>query len=273
MSNIYWGVHSALTDHVQPTILIVADSWFWYPMHNLAAAIGEQMRDETLVAVGFTGAEATQWGERYRKDIDFGFRMYADSVQALLLSGGGNDIAGMKDFLRIIRDDCSGAQTVEQCFQPGQPAVILSKIMGAYTEVILRFRAYNQRAPVLMHNYDYAWPTGKGVFGPADWLRAPMEKARVPAALRRPLFKLLINELHKAQQQLANDHRLGPLVALKSAGTLPETGDVVQQWWANELHPTPRGFNLLAEQVFVPALEQVLQRAPADQEAVYERIS
>jgi len=151
--------------------------------------------------------------------------------------------------------------------------VIMARIMGAYTEVILRFRAYSRHAPVLMHNYDYAWPTGKGVFGPADWLRAPMEKARVPAPLRRPLFKLLINQLHQAQQSLAADQRLGPLMVLKSAGTLPKKGDTAHQWWANELHPTARGFNLLADKVFVPALEKVLKRAPADQEAVFERIT
>ena len=276
MSNVYWGVHSALTEQAQPTIMVVGDSWFWYPMHNLASAIGQEMRDETLVCVGFSGAEASQWAERYRTEIDFGFRMYADSVQVLMLSGGGNDIAGMQDFLKIIRDDCAGARTVDECFDPGQPDGVMARITGAYTELILRFRAWNRHAPVLMHNYDYAWPTGIGVFGPADWLRAPMERARVPHELRRPLFKVLVNRLHDAQLRLADDRRLGPLVALRSAGTMPEVSDGLQQWWANELHPTPRGFNLLAQKVFIPALDVALRRrllvdtdvaAPAEIEA------
>ena len=271
MTNVYWGVHSALTDQAQPTIMVVADSWFWYPMHNLAAAIGQQMAAETLVCVGFSGAEASQWAERYRTEIDFGFRMYGASVQVLMLSGGGNDVAGMQDFLKIIRDDCAQARTVDECFDPGQPDGVMARITGAYTELILRFRAYNRHAPVLMHNYDYAWPTGIGVFGPADWLRAPMERSRVPHELRRPLFRALINRLREAQLRLADDRRLGPLVALQSAGTLPEISDGLQQWWANELHPTPRGFNLLAQEVFVPALDVALRRrllAEADNEPV-----
>jgi hypothetical protein len=256
MPNVYWGVHSALTDNANPSILMVGDSWFWYPLHNLAAAISEQMTDQTLVVAGFAGAEAAEWSGRYRKDIDFGFKMYASSVQALMLSGGGNDIAGMRDFLRILRPDCSTAKTEDECLLPGEPGIIMSRIIGAYREVILRFRAYNPTAPVLMHNYDDAWPTGKGLFGPADWLRAPMDAAKVPAALRRPLFKKLIRRLYAEQEMLTGDNNLGPLLPLRTEGTLPENAP--DQWWANELHPTPRGFNLLAEKVFVPALKKIV---------------
>lgn len=256
MPNVYWGVHSAVIDNAEPSILMVGDSWFWYPMHNLAAAIAEKMTDQTLVAIGFAGAEAAEWSGRFRKDIDFGFKMYAADVSALMLSGGGNDIAGMRDFLRLLRDDCSGAKTEDDCLRPGQPGIVMAGIIGAYREVILRFRAYNPTAPVVMHNYDDAWPTGKGLFGPADWLRAPMEAARVPEQLRRPLFKRLVRRLYAEQEMLTGDASLGPLMPLRSAGTLPEGSP--ERWWANELHPTPRGFNLLADKVFVPALKKIL---------------
>jgi hypothetical protein len=218
--------------------------------------MGVRMLDQTLVATGFGGAEAAQWSDKFRKDIDFAFKMYARDVGVLMLSGGGNDIAGMRDFTRLINDDCSDAQSAEQCMRPGQPDAIMSSIMGAYREVILRFRAYNPDAPVIMHNYDNAWPTGKGVFGPADWLRAPMDRAGVPDDLRRPLFKKLVTRLRNEQELLTADLKLGPLVPLLSAGTLPEHSP--QRWWANELHPTPAGFNLLAEKVFVPALKKIL---------------
>jgi len=256
MPNVYWGVHSALTDNANPSILMVGDSWFWYPLHNLAAAIGEKMPGQTLVATGFSGAEAAEWRGRFRKDIDFGFKMYGSSVRALMLSGGGNDVAGMRDFLRLLREDCSGARTEDECLLPGQPGIIMSSIIGAYRELILRFRACNPTAPVLMHNYDDAWPSGKGLFGPADWLRVPMAAARVPEHLRRPLFKRLLRRLYAEQEMLTGDASLGPLVPLRSAGTLPE--DSPERWWANELHPTPRGFNLLADKVFVPALKKIL---------------
>ena len=87
------------------------------------------------------------------------------------------------------------AKTVGDCFREGQPDAIIAKIMGAYREVIARFRAYNATAPVLMHNYDYAWPTGKGVFGPSDWLKQPMDRAKVPKVLRRDVFRALLDRL------------------------------------------------------------------------------
>jgi len=131
--------------------------------------------------------------------------------------------------------------------------------------VILRFRAYNPSAPIFMHNYDNAWPTGKGFFGPGDWLKVPMDLAKVPRdmALRRDLFRTLIASLRTAQLALAKDKALGPgrLVAIKSAGTMPEPSDPTaqndDQWWANELHPTPKGFRLLAAKAFIPALKGV----------------
>jgi hypothetical protein len=253
MANVYWGVHSALDDGANPTVLMVGDSWFWYPKQNLASAIAEQKTDETLVAVGFCGAEAREWGDRFRRDIDFGFKTYAAGVKALMLSGGGNDVVGAEHFRKLLLADCSGAQAPADCFQPGQPGVMMSTIMLAYHEVIMRFRAYNKTAPVIMHNYDNAWPTGKGFFGPADWLREPMENARVPAILRRDLFKSLVNRLYNEQEQLSSNQALGTLMALRSSGTLPEDAS----WWDNELHPTPAGFDLLANRVFVPALRRI----------------
>src|SRR5262249_28585073 len=139
-----------------------------------------------------------------------------------------------------------------------QPDAIVAKIIGAYREVIFRFRARNAAATVFMHNYDYAWPTGKGLFGPSDWLKAPMAKAKVPKGLRRALFQNLIDSLRAAQLALPKDKSLGALIALKSAGTMPDGPDVVDQWWANELHPTPPGFKLIANKVFVPALKKLV---------------
>jgi hypothetical protein len=258
MDNVFWGVPGALNAGANASILMLGDSWFWYPADNLAVEIGAALPAQTLVVIGNNGAEAAQWADKYRKDINFGFKMYGQGAQALMLSGGGNDIAGMADFMRILQPNCSGAQTVADCYLEGQPEAIMSRIIGAYREVILRFRAHNAQAPVLMHNYDNAWPTGKGLFGPADWLKAPMEAAKVPKALRRDLFKDLVARLRQAQLALKKERQLGTLVAIGSAGTMPEEESGMNQWWANELHPTPQGFKLLAKKAFVPALKKAL---------------
>ena len=257
MQNVHWGVHGAVAGGVNASVLLIGDSWFWYPVDNLVVEIGAKFPQNHFVVVGKNGAEASQWSEKYRKDIDFGFKKYGDGVQALMLSGGGNDVAGMADFLRILQDDCGGIESIEGCYRAGQPDAIISKIMGAYRELIIRFRAYNSHAPVIMHNYDYAWPTGKGLFGPADWLKSPMDRAKVPEDLRRDFFKDLLNRLHEAQLRLGEDASLGPLIAIKSAGTMPELDSGVDQWWADELHPTPKGFKLIAKKAFIPELKNL----------------
>ena len=233
MANVYWGVQGALAASANASVLMIGDSWFWYPLDNLAREMADALPNQTVVVVGHNGAEAAQWSDKYRKAIDFGFKMYGPGVQALMLSGGGNDIAGMSDFLRIIKDDCSGATTAIGCFREGQPEAIIAKIMGAYKEVILRFRAYNNTAPVVMHNYDHAWPTGKGLFGPADWLKAPMDVAKLPVDLRREVFKELLKRLADAQLSLKQEKPMGIVVAVASAGTMPEKAEGKEQWWAN----------------------------------------
>lgn len=259
MGTVYWGTLGAVHAGANPIALLLGDSWYWYPTDNLAIEINNRLASQDLIVIGNNGADAADWiAGRIRKDIDFAFRMYASQVQALLLSGGGNDIAGMADFLKLIEDNCTKATTVAECYRSAQPDEIISRIISAYRAVIIKFRAYNRTATVFTHNYDHAWPTGRGLFGPAKWLKAPMDKAKVPKDLRRDLFKDLIDRLHQAQQRLAQEEGLGPIVPILSAGTLPDDESVVDDWWANELHPTPQGFRKLAKEAFVPALRTAI---------------
>lgn len=249
---VFWGVLDLRSqpDQVEPTLLLVGDSWFWYPSDNLAIEIGAKLQQQILLVIGRNGSEAAEWATKERKDIERTFDWYAAGVRGLLLSGGGNDIAGLNDFLRLLKPDCSQAIAVADCYRPGQPGATLSGIEGAYRAVIEKFHAYNAAAPVFVHQYDHAWPTGQGVFGPSQWLKEPMDAARVPEALRRPLFKDLMRGLRDMQIGLSLVPSLR-VVVIDSAGTLPEDTSL----WANELHPTRAGFRLLARKAFVPAMQ------------------
>lgn len=258
MRNVYWGVHTALQANATASVLMIGDSWFWYPVDNLATELGALLQTETFVVIGRNGAEAAEWSQGARKAINFGFDMFASSCKALMLSGGGNDVAGQDDFLRLLNTNCSAATSADACFALVQPDAVLTGIMNAYREVIVRFRAHNSTAPVILHNYDNAWPSGKGFFGPADWLKVPMDIAQVPLQFRRDLFKGLIRRLHLAQQALATEPGLGPVIAVETAGELPDGEGEKKKWWANELHPTPKGFARLAENRLLPALQGAL---------------
>jgi hypothetical protein len=257
MGAVYWGVPGAISAMANPFALFLGDSWFWYPLGNLPMAMAPSFNDD-IVVIGKNGSEAQDWATKQRKEIDFAFKMYGKQVRALMLSGGGNDIAGTADFLRILAEDCSKAKTVDQCWRDGQPAEILGAITSAYRQVIGKFRYYNPQAAVLVHNYDFAWPTGKGVFGPADWLKKPMDLAKVPPKLRKELLRELLLGLRAAQLQLGNEASTGRFVAIESGGTMPDDPAQTDAWWANELHPTTKGWKLLSKKAFVPALKSAI---------------
>jgi hypothetical protein len=253
VSNVFWGAPEAIAVGANPFALLLGDSWFWYPVDNLAVEIGAAMPDHQFVVAGTNGTSAGDWGIKSRRSTDFTFKMYAKEVKAFILSGGGNEIAGEDDFLAILADpeQCRNATTVNDCYETGQPDGTLARIAAAYRAVILKFRAYNQTATVFTHNYDHSWPTGKGFFGPGKWLKHPMDLAQVPKELRRDLFKDLLHRLGEMQKQLAKEPSLMPMVPITTAGTMPDN----ESMWANEIHPTPAGFRLLARKAVVPAVQ------------------
>jgi hypothetical protein len=68
----------------------------------------------------------------------------------------------------------------------------------------------------------------------------------------------MLDRLHEAQNALAAESGIGPVVVIRSAGTLPDSVADRETWWANELHPTIKGFRMLARKVFIPAMKPVL---------------
>ena len=106
---VYWGLSTYRSNPEiigEPTILLLGDSWFWYPANNLASELAAQLDGEhRLLVLGRNGAEAQEWSTKYKKELELAFSWYGGHAQALLLSGGGNDIAGSEDFGPIIEDN------------------------------------------------------------------------------------------------------------------------------------------------------------------------
>jgi hypothetical protein len=47
-------------------------------------------------------------------------------------------------------------------------------------------------------------------------------------------------------------------VVIKTAGTLPDDKNQTESWWANELHPTMNGFQLIADKKITPRLKKII---------------
>jgi hypothetical protein len=102
---------------------------------------------------------------------------------------------------------------------------------------------------IIMHNYDYAYPSGEGVFGKnGSWLKPALDDAQVPKGLQRPCIKLVIDRLSDELHALT-DIDVSRIYLVDSRDTL-KAGD-----WANELHPKPSGFKDIAKKAWLPVLQ------------------
>jgi hypothetical protein len=233
-------------------IVALGDSWFHYPGSNLLESLNRALsRTFVIAAYGESGANAVDYmTDRHRPFWSDRVELNRYRMRAFLLSGGGNDFAGLRDFSRIILPDCSGAADVAGCWAPNEPGELLARVGRAYEEVIARVRDVGFAGPVVVHNYDYAIPTGKGFFLFGKWLKAPMDLAQVPEALRRPLIRDLIDRLEGLLRGLADP--AAQVHVVESAGTLTESE------WANELHPSPAGFDRIVRERWMPVVAPLL---------------
>jgi hypothetical protein len=233
-------------------IVALGDSWFHYPGSNLLEALNRALsRSFVIAAYGENGASAVDYMKPRHLPFWTGrVQLNATRMRAFLISGGGNDFAGLRDFSRIIHLDCSAATSVAECWRDGEPDGLLGRVANAYERIIARVRADGFNGPVVVHNYDYAVPTGKGFFLFGKWLKAPMDLAQVPSALRRPLVRELIDRLEITLRGF--DDPSAQVHCVDSSGALAEDE------WANELLPTSEGFDRIVRERWIPVVAPLL---------------
>lgn len=236
----YWDETQMMGDVKLPDVLALGDSWFWYPFNNLLIPVwGLWAGGKTILAQGMVGAEATELAAgKWLKSFRAALKGYT-SIRAVLISAGGNDFAGMDDMSRILKPDCSGAASGADCFDPAATEQLMFRdVADAYGVLLDEVTRHRPEALVFLHNYDFAVPTGKGILGFGHWLKEPMDAVGVPAAVQPLAVDYLINVFSDALAKVQRDYADRVLI-VDSRGTLAADD------WANELHPTPAGFNKL----------------------------
>ena len=241
------------------SILAIGDSWFWYPFPggSLINRLGPLVapKEHFILAIGNTGAEAYDYVHgKFKNAVTTALNFHGDGLSAVFISGGGNDFAGLNDLLPLLKLDCSNAHSAEDCFKSGNAEGTLTNLMGrvaeAYTLLIGQIMVKGPTGiKIFVHNYDYAVPSGKGVFGgESDWLKRPLDDALVPAGLQRECVKLIINRFSDVLTTL-RDQGNGQVVFVDSRNTLADAD------WANEIHPKPEGFEKIANLKWAPVLK------------------
>lgn len=229
-------------------VLAEGDSWFDYPLEaggivaHLDSVPG--LRVFSLAKAGDEAQNMLRTEQRKRlistlKDDDFSF-------EAILFSGGGNDIVG-DELAALLTDNTAGSSNPADALKQPHFSVAIDRVRSAYLDLIAIRDEHAPNAVIFANGYGFLEPTGKGVLCLGPWLE--------PALSRRgwinvgfEVVKLMLESFH----QMLRDLAAVPAHKLRLVPTF-DAIDRQKKWWANEIHPTPAGFDRVTAK-FVDAL-------------------
>jgi len=232
------------------------DSWFHYPFHDVLGILEDEF--------GYDVESVAHWGDRI-EEMAYGGGQLDDLARqiekvirakrvpkAILLSGGGNDVAG-EEFGMLLNHALSPVAGINDAIARG---VIEERVQTAYVAIlaaVTRICEANvgHAIPIVIHGYDRPVPDGRGYAGgwgpmPGPWLEPGFrEKGFLQIPPRIALAGELIDRFNVMLSGIPKLAGLSHVHFLDLRGTLT-TDSHYKDWWANELHPTAQGFRAVA---------------------------
>ncbi|MGH9607622.1 MAG: hypothetical protein ACRD3N_18180 [Terracidiphilus sp.] len=230
-------------------LLAIGDSWFDYPIHDVLTNLDDNYgyniessahKGDPIEAMVSPVGQFDKFARCVDKVVGLGA-----TPKAILVSGGGDDIAGA-EFGMLIN---SSALTIAGWNQQVVDGVINVRVAAAYRQMFLSINALCQKDlnrifPILVHGYDYAVPDGRGFLGgwgplPGPWLKPGFdEKLFTDLAQTTQMVKALIDQFNEMLQNLVKEPGFENVHYVDLRGTLSNATNDYKEWWANELHPT-----------------------------------
>jgi len=242
------------------------DSWFDYlPGHDIIDYLrgkhGHKIENlavggSTLNEIVYGPVPENFFGVPQSGEVDRSTELVATiqrvRPQGLLLSGGGNDIAG-PEFFQFINNALSGLGNPNARVLDG---VLNETLEKAYQDMIgLCLRAGDDLysgLKIFIHGYDYPWPDGRGVtifnlVGP--WFDETFNQKHYPYKTEEDLltrFNIVKICIDLFNGMLGDLEKIFParVFHVDLRGLLHSRDE-----WANELHPKNLGFEKLADKI------------------------
>lgn len=232
-------------------LVAAGDSWFDYPFHNVLTILHDDYgynvestshNGDPIETMAYLGGQIDGLSRMFQKVSAQGAK-----PKAVLLSGGGDDIAG-KEFGMLLNNKNSAIGGWNADVLKG---VVQDRIAAAYVAMFnaidsLSNRFAGRTLPILIHGYDYPVPDGRGFLGgwplPGPWLQPGFrEKAFDDLAETVALMKSAMDMFNQMLIELTATAEWAHVHFVDLRGTL-RTDDTYKESWANELHPTEEGF-------------------------------
>jgi lysophospholipase L1-like esterase len=238
-------------------LIAEGDSWFDYPMQDVLQLLEDDHlfdvesvahRGDCVEDMAHSKGQFEEFARRLEK------LLRDDKVpRAILLSGGGNDIAG-DEFAILLNHAASTLPPLNDDIVRG---VIDVRLKEAYASMISSLTAIAKSylgnpIPIVTHGYDYPIPDGRGFMGgwwilPGPWLKPGFQrKGHDDLAKNTLLIVQLIDRFNtmlaavSALPAFAHVHYLDLRRTLNHDATY-------KKHWANEMHPTSTGFDLVTQ--------------------------
>ena len=237
-------------------LIAQGDSWFDYPLpipvvdqSDVVAHLKRlpSMSPEVLSLAHHGEAAEDMLGVKKLHEL---LAQLSDSANgkfdAILFSGGGNDLAGDQFRLWLNNAAASGSNPTKG-LNAGRVACILGVVKAGYEDLMAARDTIDHSIPIFAHSYDFAIPSGVGVACAGPWLRPGLDdRGWTSPAPARAIVKDLLLQFNALLDGYATN-AASNFVHVQTQGTLSDGQ------WANELHPTPTGFAVITAK-FVDAL-------------------
>jgi hypothetical protein len=233
------------------------DSWFDYPFYDVLKLLEDDYgyNIESAAHAGDPIESMAYQGGQLDNLVRCLEKIAAQGAvpKAVLLSGGGDDIAG-KEFGMLLNNATSAIGGWNDEIVDG---VLNQRIVTAYKFILgyvtqLCVKKFGKALPILVHGYDYPVPDGRGFLGggwflPGPWLKPGFdEKLFKDLAKNIVLMHDVLDRFNNMLLTLAKSPPFGNVHYVDLRGTL-KTDATYTDWWGNELHPTLDGFRAVAD--------------------------
>lgn len=256
---------AALLGRVSPDVIVAeGDSWFDYPRNDILNILEDRYgfdvetcahKGDNVEDMAYTDGQLENFTRRIEKIL----RRNSVPPKAILLSGGGNDIAGAEFKMLLNHKDSPigglNSKVVDGIINERVMTSFITIIQGVTSVCINRI---GKPIPIIIHGYDYPVPDGRGFLGGFSILPGPWFEP----GFRLKGFRLLqdridhtkslidtFNEMLKNIPKIAGFEHVH-LVDLRGTLSTVTEDDAYKGDWANELHPSQFGFEKITSRVY-----------------------
>ena len=234
-----------------PLVMLAhGDSWFDYPLDGNSVSLPHTdiiVQLESMGTINPCILNLSQWGDATTAEMSWPKQQKLISAlqdplnwlgngkpDAILFSGGGNDVAG-DQFCIFLDYAALGASGLDNTrFQKA-----LGMVEASYRDLFSFRDRFAQDVPIFGHCYDFPIPNGAHPVCAGPWLKPSLDFCGYDLAQGITIVRQALMEFNSLLTSLAGDRTNNFIVA-------PSQGVLVETDWANELHPYPQGFKKVA---------------------------